>query len=214
VVVSICREKSLIFRITHIDNVSWILENGLHCNTSSVRDPAFKAIGNPKLIGRRHVKKVPVDPGGRLDDYVPFYFTPHSIMLYNIKTGHDGLKQFPMSEIAILVSSLHRVAKDGLRFLFTDRHALTMHARFSGDLEKLDWIDWKLIASRDFSKKSASDVERCARYQAEALIHRQMPVNSILGIVVYGKAQATRIAGEMERLSLSLKLVTKPDWFF
>jgi len=32
-------EKALIFRITHLTNVAWILANGLHCNNSLVRDP-------------------------------------------------------------------------------------------------------------------------------------------------------------------------------
>ena len=39
-----------------------------------------------------------------LSDYVPFYFTHHSPMLYNIKTGYHGMRQTPMPEI---VSFLH-----------------------------------------------------------------------------------------------------------
>lgn len=104
--VEVCLEKTLIFRITHIDNVPWILENGLHCETSSTRDDNFRAIGNPGIIDKRRSKAVPKHPGGTLSDYIPFYFTPHSMMLYNIKTGYNGLTQFPMSEIAIIVSSL------------------------------------------------------------------------------------------------------------
>jgi len=44
------QEKGLIFRITHIDNVPWILRNGLHCASSSVLDPHFRRIGNQELI--------------------------------------------------------------------------------------------------------------------------------------------------------------------
>jgi hypothetical protein len=39
-------DKALIFRITHLDNVPWILDNGLHCRSSEVLDPDFVNIGN------------------------------------------------------------------------------------------------------------------------------------------------------------------------
>ena len=69
-------EKALIFRITHINNVQWILRNGLRCKNSDVQDPNFVRIGNLELIQRRTARNVPVPPGGTLSDYIPFYFTP------------------------------------------------------------------------------------------------------------------------------------------
>ena len=74
-------EKALIFRITHRSNVPWILKNGLHCRSSAIVDPNFTGIGNPELIERRRHRKVDILPGGTLEDYVPFYFTPFSPML-------------------------------------------------------------------------------------------------------------------------------------
>ncbi len=93
-------ERALIFRITHIDNVAWILANGLHCNSSPVRDPNFVQIGNPDLIAKRPNRRVPIPPGGGLGDYVPFYFTPCSPMLLNIVTGHGGIARRPRREFA------------------------------------------------------------------------------------------------------------------
>lgn len=52
------------------------------------RDRAFVTIGNPDIISRRDRRLVPVEPGGSLSDYIPFYFTPFSPMAFNIKTGH------------------------------------------------------------------------------------------------------------------------------
>ena len=101
----ISRENAFIFRITHIENVPWLLENGIHCSNSDQRDPNFHPIGNPDLIDKRTRRVVPVPPGGTLSDYVPFYFTHHSPMLYNIKTGYNGIMMTPMSEIVILVTS-------------------------------------------------------------------------------------------------------------
>jgi hypothetical protein len=80
-------EKAYIFRIIHRDNVAWTLDYGLHCRNSPTVDPSYVSIGNPELIDRRNRRVVSVPPGGTLSDYVPFYFTPHSPMMYNTCTA-------------------------------------------------------------------------------------------------------------------------------
>jgi hypothetical protein len=75
---------------TYLHNMAWMLRHGMHCRSSTTRDPNFMRIGNAELIEKRQAHTVPIPPGGLLSDYVPFYFTPWSIMLYNIKTGHNG----------------------------------------------------------------------------------------------------------------------------
>ncbi len=115
-------DKALIFRITHRSNIPWILENGLHC-ANGLQDPQFVPIGDREIIVHRQEKTVPIPPGGPLSDYVPFYFTPHPPMLYNIKTGCRGVTQRSNEEVVILVSSLHKVLEHGGTFVFTDRHA-------------------------------------------------------------------------------------------
>jgi hypothetical protein len=107
--ITLTPKKALIFRITHIANVPWILDNGLHCRSSRLADPDFRNIGNADLISKRETRQVPIPPGGMLSDYIPFYFTPWPPMLYNIRTGYQGIRQVPMEEIAILVTSLPEV---------------------------------------------------------------------------------------------------------
>src|SRR6185437_10314171 len=102
-------DKALIFRITHRDNIPDILKNGLHCRNSEHVDPGFVPIGNPEIIDKRKARHVACRPGGTLADYVPFYFTPCTPMLYNIVSGHNGLKRYGRSEIVVLVSSLPRL---------------------------------------------------------------------------------------------------------
>ena len=125
-------QKALIFRITHRDNLEWILRNGLHCEKGR-RDPNFVSIGNPDLIDRRRSRLVPVPPGGLLSDYVPFYFTPSSPMLMNIQTGWGGVERRKNEEIVVIVSSLPALKANGVRYLFTDRHAYLAAAAFYDD---------------------------------------------------------------------------------
>lgn len=143
-------EKALIFRITHRDNVPWILRNGLHGRNSPTTDSHFVGIGNPDLIDRRHHRRIEVPPGGTLSDYVPFYFTPLSMMLFNIHTGFRGIRHRLNEEIVFIVSSLRRLRKDGIRFLFTDRHAYLEAAEPTADLNDLSKINWRILQNRDF----------------------------------------------------------------
>lgn len=85
-------EKALIWRIVHRDNLPWILDNGLHCGNGGVQAPGWVSIGNPELIDKRANHPVRLPPGGFLNDYVPFYFTPFSPMLRNIHTGWGGIR--------------------------------------------------------------------------------------------------------------------------
>lgn len=72
-------ESAHIFRITHRDNIPWILDHGLHCANSDVRDPNFVPIGNEEVIARRAPRLIQISPGGTISDYVAFYFTPCSL---------------------------------------------------------------------------------------------------------------------------------------
>ena len=206
-------EKALIFRITHIDNVPWALDHGLHCRKSPEFDPKFRNIGNPELISRRHLRKVPIAPGGTLSDYVPFYFTPFSIMLFNIKTGYGGVPQVPNDDIVIFVSSLRQVAELGLRFVFTNQHAYPLAAEYFSSLANLGQVDWPLIQSKNF-KHDPEDPGKKERYQAEALIHRHLPVTALIGIGCHSKAAEARLQPELRRRNLTSKLVVQPNWYF
>ena len=206
-------EKAFIFRITHISNVPWILDHGAHCASSDVRDPNFRPIGDPDLIVKREVRPIPVPPHGTISDYVTFYFTPHSPMLYNIKTGFRGIEKIPMRDIAILVTSLRTLREQGVPFLFTDRHAYLGAAQFLGDLAHLGLIDWPILRARDFAR-SLDDLGKIERYQAEALVHGSVPVQSLHGIACHGDDECGTIQNEVKSRGLELKVVAMPGWYF
>lgn len=212
-VVNLNPEKALIFRIVHLDNLPWILDHDLHCRNSQVFDPHYRNIGNPDLIDRRHTRTVPLPPGGTLSDYIPFYFTPFSIMMFNIKTGHGGVPKLPNGDIIILVSSLRRVSELRIPFLFTDRHAYPVMARYFNSLDQLDQIDWPTLQARDF-KHDPDDPGKKERYQAEALIHRKMPCDALLGIGCHSPKVEKNLNQQLASRNRSLKVVVQPGWYF
>lgn len=210
---SLNAEKALIFRITHIRNIPWILRNGVHCCNSSVFDPDYVEIGNPELIHRRHSRAVPLSPGGTLSDYVPFYFTPFSIMLYNIKTGYGGIRKIPNEDIVILVSSLPRVQEHSIPFVFTDCHAYSMTANFYDNVDSLSKVDWPLLQARDF-RHDPDDPGKKERYQAEALVYQHLPVSALLGIGCYSPSANEWLQSCLTEARLKIKTVIRPRWYF
>jgi hypothetical protein len=206
-------ESAQIFRITHVNNIPWILDNGLHCQSSGKRDPGFIGIGMAELIGKRAGHPVHIGPGGRLSDYVPFYFTPWSIMMYNIKTGFGGVIQRPRTEIAILVSSLPRLQELGVPFVFTNGHAYAIGTDYYESMDDLGQIDWALLRARDF-RRDPDDPGKLNRYQAEALAHGRVPVEALQGIACYDDAGVGGVRAELASRGLAIPVKTMPGWYF
>lgn len=210
---SLNREKALIWRIVHRDNLPWILNNGLCCGNSQVHSPNWVNIGNPELIDKRARHPVPLPPGGDLNDYVPFYFTPFSVMMRNIHTGWGGIIKRPNDEIVILVSSMMHIHQKGLKYLFTDSHAYYRWATFFSDLTDLDKIDWPLLQRRDF-KRDPDDPAKFERYQAEALIYQHCPIDGLIGVVCYTEEVQKSIEKRVDERGLNLQIYARPGWYF
>lgn len=206
-------DKAFIFRIIHRDNLAWILAHGIHCRSATMVNPAYVDIGNPELINKRNSRPIPIAPGGTLRDYVPFYFTPRSPMLLNIKTGYNGIRQRGNEEIVILVTSLYKVRDHPLNFIFTDRHAYLQTAVFSSDLVGLSAIDWTILQNSDF-KRDNDDLGKFERYQAEALIHQHLPTDALLGIACVNENVAGQLRAQIASAGLALKVAVTPGWYF
>jgi len=163
------------------------------------------------LISKRATHPVRIAPGGVLNDYVPFYFTPFSVMMKNINSGR-GVVQRSNDEIVILVSSVHHIKKLGLPFVFTDSHANYNWANFFDDVSNLDKIDWSILQKRDF-KRDQNDLAKLERYQAEALIHQHCPVSALLGIVCYTDPLKIQIEQQLAARGINLDVYSRTEWY-
>lgn len=206
-------EKGLLFRIVHVDNVPWILRHGIRCRNSDHQDPDYIDIGSASLIEKRSRKRVPIPPGGTLSDYVPFYFTPWSIMMFNIHTGYGGVTKRNNKDIIVFVTSVHRLHEQGLPFVFTDQHAYAIDTEYFNDIEDLTRIDWALLQSRNF-KTDDADPGKQLRYQAEALVHEHLPVSALLGTACYDSSVQEKLESLVAQNGHDLTVKTIPKWYF
>jgi hypothetical protein len=101
----------------------------------------------------------------------------------------------------------------GLPFVFTNQHAYPLAAQYFSSLADLGRVDWPLLQARDF-RHDPEDPGKKERYQAEALIHRHLPVSALIGIGCHSKAAEARLQPELQRRNLSTRVVVQPNWYF
>src|SRR5271165_2250301 len=206
-------EPTLIYRITHCSNLSWILEHGICCTAETDQDPSFVDIGNREVITRRETRSVEIPPGGYLPHYVPFYFNSHSIMLYQIHTGRVEGCTARQRDIIFLVCSVQRLQELGLTFVFTDGHAFPKNTRYFNVPTDLDQLDWNAIQSKDFRKR-LEDPDRSRRYQAECLVHRRVPLDALLGIGCFDTTCLNVVKEKIQYVGNTIKAAVKSHWYF
>ena len=133
-----------VFRMVHLDNLRFILEQGMYAGTQAERDPNYIFIGDSTLTQQRETLALPFPQAGNIGDYVAFYFSPRSPMLLNIKTGYRGIPQRPQSDIVYVCCRLDALEEIGLDWVFTDGHAKNSLSTFYQDKARLDQVDWDL----------------------------------------------------------------------
>ena len=78
------------------------------------------------------------------------------------------------------------------------------------DLEHLAWTHWR---QRDF-RRDPDDPEKTERYQAEALVHRRLPVDHIDSIVCGDRDAAARVVKMVRDRDREIEVVCRRSWFF
>ena len=112
-----------------------------------------------------------------------------------------------------MVSSLRDLANYNVTAVYTDRHAYLSSAQFYSSLDDLENINWKLLQRRDF-KRDLDDPEKTERYQAEALVHKHLPVEQLMGIVCHGEGEKRTLLGLMKKADTELDIKVRPNLYF
>jgi ssDNA thymidine ADP-ribosyltransferase, DarT len=204
-----------IFRIVHFDNLAGIIEQGgMWCGAEMERRRLdYEQIGLQGLTKDRADRPVPVGPKGNLCDYVPIYFCPRSVMLYQIHTGQVPTFRDGQEPILHLVTTVEKIAECQRRIAFTDRHAKTRYAAFYDDPDDLPNLDWEVIGSTQFAGTD-DDPDRPTRKAAELLVHRFVPIDAILGIGVYSQKWKVDCETQLARACSDVRVKVNPGWYY
>jgi hypothetical protein len=195
-------------------NLAHILKHGLVNKDHEKADGNFVSIGNLEIIDVRSSTKVNIEGYGFIGEYVPFYLTPRSIMLFNIITGHYAPKvpRRSKDELVVIRCLIGTLAQQP-KWFFTDGQANDGETTHFDDLKYLNKIDWDSIQNSNFSK-SDGDYDRQRRYQAEFLVHKTVPASYIESISVYNEKMKSWAERQVNKAGIDIPIFIHKPYFF
>lgn len=202
--------KIYLYRITHVENIPHILQNGITHYTSANANPNFIPIDDGSLIATR--KDFTLNNGRRLGEYIPFYFGGRTPMLYVVQNGFNMVAPTPAENIVYCVSSIQKIIDFKLDFVFTDGHAVDkFSSQYSAaDIQNIDAIiDKNAIKAKYW--KDENDLDRKRRKEAEFLVLGDIDQDAILGYLVYNNNSKTKVINFGAN---SENVHIKPDFYF
>jgi hypothetical protein len=203
-----------LFRIISIDNLEADLKQGLFSKLNAPKDGIRTVIGNTEIITQRDMRNVLCFPGTVVNNFVPFYFSVRTPMLYNIHSGH-GVQQIHQKNIVYLCIPLLDLANPDFIWCFTDGNAAKRITKYYTNLESIDSLDWRSIKTTDFSHDNADgDEDRIRKKHAEFLVRDHVPSNKIKGIAVYNQEAKDRVQQILKELNLNLEIKIKKSFYF
>jgi hypothetical protein len=185
-------DKTYLFRITHIENIPHILQNGITHSSSANSNPDFVPIGDGSLIATRN--KYLLINGRRLGEYIPFYFGVRTPMLYVVQKGFNMVAPTPAENIIYCVSSVQKIIDLKLDFVFTDGHAVDgFSSQYTAvNIQNIDAIlDKNAINAKYW--RDENDLDRKRRKEAEFLVLGDIANEAILGYLTYNENAKKRV---------------------
>ena len=195
--------------------MEYILRDGFYSKNAGKKDEGFVTIGSNEIITQRDTKIVKCYPDTVVNDYVPFYFSVRTPMLYNIVTGH-GVPVRPQDEIVYLCCKLNELATEDFQWCYTNGNAAKAISKFFKKLNDIENnIDWRSIKTTDFRDENADgDEDRIRKKHAEFLVKDHVPLNFIKGIAVLNQTKKEQVEAILEALDLIIEVKIKTEYYF
>lgn len=197
-----------------LDNLKADLSEGLFAKLYAPKNPNRVDIGNTEIISERDNRDVSCYEGTVVNDYVPFYFSVKTPMLYNIFTGR-GVKQANQKNIIYLCIPLLELANNDFQWCFSNGNAAKKITEFYNDLKKLNKIDWHSIESEDFRIDNADgDKDRIRKKHSEFLVKKYVPSDKIKGIAVCSSDIKSSVEEIVNELDMDIKVRVRKTFYF
>lgn len=197
------------YRMTHIDNIPYILNKGFVLPYSDEASSNYVNIGDKNVIAKRKERNV---QGYILSEFIPFYFGPRSPMLYVLQCGGNGVKIQSPENIVYCVVKISDLINQNVDCMFTDGHALDVLSTYFPAIE-LPNIN-KYISIDDvyekFWRDEESDIDLKRRKEAELLVRGSLPPTLIAGLIVFNEETKRRLLGQ----GVTKKIMVYPTFYF
>ncbi|MEX3743548.1 type II toxin-antitoxin system toxin DNA ADP-ribosyl transferase DarT [Lysinibacillus xylanilyticus] len=203
-----------IYRIFHYENLKTILGNGGQFSRTLMQqyDIAYKDISNSNIQSIRSGFKVPIRQSTELHDYVPFYFTNRSPMLYACHCGNMYYNE-GQEPIIYLVSSIQELQKKKIDILFTDGQGNKNGTKYFDKISDLTAIDWDIIDSWSWGDKP-EDPDRKRKKQAELIVQDFVPIDAFTEIAVINEDMKRKVESILMNHNYSIPVVVRSNWYY
>jgi hypothetical protein len=178
--------------MTHIENIPHILRHGITHSTSPDAHPAFVPIGDSNIISTRN--QFVLNNGRRLGEYIPFYFSIKTPMLYVVQKGYNMVQPTPAENIVYCVTSVQKILDLNLSFVFTDGHAIDGFTTqyLPEDIYNLDKIiDWNAVNAKYWRNENDLDLKR--KKEAEFMVMGDIDYSAVLGFITYNEMARNKL---------------------
>lgn len=203
-------KKVYLYRMTHIENIPHILQNGITHIDSPNSNSQYVSIGDISLISNRDKFKLP--NGKKLGTYIPFYFGTRMPMLFVIQKGFNNVQKTASEDIIYCITNVQRVIDHEVDFIFSDGHGVDELTDFYTKERITDIyeiLDKSAIDAKYWKNETDLDLKR--RKEAEFLIDGDLPVTALLGFAVYNSHAKQKLIG----LGIEEnKVVIRPNYYF
>jgi hypothetical protein len=210
-------QNQKIYHITHVDNLSKIVDQVLWSDAERVRRALECTVVGMSEIKRRRLEEIEVDchPGTKVGHYVPFYFCPRSVMLYILhRDNHPDLAYHGgQRPIVHLQADLHMVLKwannERRRWAFSKGNAGARYSDFYNDPALLDTLEWEAIAATDWRDPDVKEGK-----QAEFLVEKSFPweLIELIGVINFEVDQ--QVANVISGADHQPSIAVKPAWYY
>lgn len=205
-------DELAVFRIIPIPNLEHYLKQGIFCKKECPNTDNFISIGSKEIISQRDKARVKCYPDTVVNDYVPFYFSVRTPMLYNIITGHN-VPYYPQENIIYLCFKVKELTANNFNWCYTDGNAAKLITKFYSNLANIDInIDWHSIHTTDFRDSNADgDEDRVRKKHSEFLVRRYVPSSLIKAIVVMNEKKRIEVAKILDLVKMTIQVKVNPN---
>jgi hypothetical protein len=207
-------EPVKIYHITSIENLHKILSCGelLSKHELQKRNMQHNNIAYENIQTKRDRWRVPCGPKGTIHDYVPWMFAPRSPMLCAIHNGRvPNVKG--QDNIIYLVSTVERVIREDIPFVFTDGHATVRYTMFYDELHFLNRVNWSVMKGNNWFNTDTQP-DRLRQRQAEFLVHGAFPWRMISGIGVIDEYRLELVRNVLREVAHQPPVRVVRKWYY
>lgn len=213
---SVVPQNPKIYHIVHVDRLASIVASkGLLCDAVMANHADVGTnIGLENIKNRRLTEyTLQSHPDLHVGQCVPFYFCPRSVMLYmyHMNNHPDLTYKGGQGPIVHLEADLHEVVnwanQNKKKWAFTLSNAGSSYFEDRAELEKLNELDWQVIAANIWSGKQD-------KKQAEFLIEHSFPWELVSRVGVKSHdvySQVNKILRDAEHKPHS---EINPNWYY